>query len=56
MKKILMLFLLSFPIVIFTIVTLTSSVIGYYVPLGVEGVEVVKGSDISDTEIGNSNQ
>lgn len=50
MKKILILFLLSFPIIIFTIVTLTSTVIAYYVPLAVESVEIKEGSDISDTK------
>lgn len=53
MKKTLVLFLLSFPIIIFTIVTLTSSVISYYVPLAVERVEMVKGSDISDVGVHN---
>lgn len=52
MKKILVLFLLSFPIIIFTIVTLTSSVIAYYVPLAVESIEVIKGADISDDDVG----
>lgn len=51
MKKILILFLLSFPILIFTIVTLTSSVISYYVPLAVEGIEMIEGGDISDDKI-----
>lgn len=51
MKKILILFLLSFPIIIFTIVTLTSTVIAYYVPLAVEAIEVNKGADIADTSV-----
>ncbi|HHW79719.1 MAG TPA: hypothetical protein GX742_02825 [Acholeplasmataceae bacterium] len=51
MKKILILFLLSFPIIIFTIVTLTSSVIAYYVPLAVEGIEMIEGSDIADNQV-----
>lgn len=50
MKKILILFLLSFPIIIFTIVTLTASVIAYYVPLAVEAIEIHKGADIADQE------
>lgn len=56
MKKILILFLLSFPIIIFTIVTLTSSVIAYYVPLAVEGIELIEGADISDSDIGKNHQ
>lgn len=51
MKKILVLFLLSFPIIIFTIVTLTSSVIAYYVPLAVTGIEIVEGKDIADNNV-----
>ncbi len=51
MKKILILFLLSFPIIIFTIVTLTSTVIAYYVPLSVEGIEIRKGADIADQAV-----
>lgn len=54
MKKILILFLLSFPIIIFTIVTLTSSVIAYYVPLAVEGIEMIEGSDIADNDVGTT--
>lgn len=56
MKKILILFLLSFPIIIFTIVTLTSSVIAYYVPLAVEGIVMKEGSDIADTDINKNHK
>lgn len=56
MKKILILFLLSFPIIIFTIVTFTSSVISYYVPLAVESIEIIKGEDISDNSIDNTHE
>jgi len=56
MKKILILFLLSFPIIIFTIVTLTSTVIAYYIPLAVEGIEIVEGKDISDNQTGKNHK
>lgn len=56
MKKILILFLLSFPIIIFTIVTLTSSVIAYYVPLAVEGIEIISGEDIADNETNQTHE
>lgn len=38
MKKILIMFLLSFPLLIFAIVTFSSTVIGYYIPLAVSSV------------------
>lgn len=47
---------MSFPIIIFTIVTLTSSVIAYYVPLAVEGIELIEGADIFDSDIGKNHQ
>src|SRR5690554_5750713 len=56
MKKILILFLLSFPIIIFTIVTLTSSVIAYYVPLAVEGIEIINGADIADVDVNKNHK
>lgn len=52
MKKILILFLLSFPIIIFTIVTLTSTIIAYSVPLAVEGIKIVGSADINDANVG----
>lgn len=40
MKKLLMLFLLAFPILIFAIINLSASIIGWYIPLPVEKIEV----------------
>ena len=40
MKKLLMLFLLAFPILIFAIINLSASIIGWYIPLPVERIEV----------------
>lgn len=46
MKKILIMFLLTFPILIFAIVTFTSTIIAYYVPIPVTSVSMVEGEDI----------
>lgn len=40
MKKLLVLFLLAFPILIFAIINISASIIGWYIPLPVEKVEV----------------
>ena len=40
MKKLLILFLLAFPILIFAIINISASIIGWYIPLPVEKVEV----------------
>src|SRR5690554_2346107 len=40
MKKLLVLFLLAFPILIFAIINISASIIGWYIPIPVEKVEV----------------
>lgn len=49
MKKILIMFLLAFPILIFAIVSFTSTLIAYYVPIPVQSVEIKEGKDIMAT-------
>ena len=46
MKKILIMFLLAFPILIFAVVSFTSTIISYSVPIAVNSLTVTKGSDI----------
>ncbi len=52
MKKILIMFLLSFPILIFAIVAFSSTIIAYYVPLAVNSITIEEGIDIISTEKG----
>lgn len=40
MKKLLILFLLAFPILIFALINISASIIGWYIPLPVEKIEV----------------
>ncbi len=46
-------FLLTFPILIFAIVTFTSTIIAYYVPIPVSSVQMIEGEDIMADKIGD---
>lgn len=46
MKKILIMLLLIFPILIFAVVSFTSTIISYYVPIAVNELKIIKGRDI----------
>lgn len=56
MKKILILFLLIFPLLIFAIVNIAATVISYYLTLPVERVETVEGSYIHTTELNSTSK
>ncbi len=46
MKKILIMFLLAFPIIIFAVVSFSSTIISYSVPIAVNSLTITKGNDI----------
>lgn len=52
MRKMLVMFLLAFPILIFAIVFFSSTIISYYVPIAVNSLEVQVGSNIMVSSVG----
>lgn len=60
MKKLLILFLLAFPILIFAIINISASIIGWYIPLPVEKIEVsldnINWSETIDLKVSELNE
>src|SRR5690554_4230972 len=56
MKKVLILILLIFPLLIFAIVNIAATVISYYLTLPVERVETVEGAYIHTTELNSTSK
>lgn len=53
MKKILIMFLLAFPILIFALVSFSATIISYRVPIAVNSLTITKGNDIFFNNVGD---